>query len=287
MTTGIMAALAADPKSLRNTLQLAFCHLFFNITGILIFYPIPFMRFPIPMAKILGATTAKYRWFSIFYLLMMFFVLPFFVFTLSYAGKWIFISVGTPTAIIVIFAVIMNIIQNKKPSWLPIRYQDWNWLPFEWMHSLDPIDKLLLKSAETCSCLSCCLRAESRHDADALGIRANQSQLHILEAASKNMSASETNLMLHSLNYDNNGFMHWNNGHHLVPSNGSSPERFVADHNMTWHGNLTNGHSNGSNGHHTTHLQIPTSPRNNLHLHIPASPHFPESTKLWWSVVPF
>ena len=56
-----MAALASDGQHLEQTLQIALCHLFFNISGIVLFYPVPFMRWPIPVAKILGATVAKYR----------------------------------------------------------------------------------------------------------------------------------------------------------------------------------------------------------------------------------
>ena len=74
-TTGIMAAMANDnTKDLQNALQIAFCHLFFNISGIILFYPIPFMRWPIPMAKFLGNETAKYRWYAIAYLIVVFFL---------------------------------------------------------------------------------------------------------------------------------------------------------------------------------------------------------------------
>lgn len=209
-----MAALAADPRSLRNTLQLAFCHLLFNVTGILIFYPIPFMRFPIPMAKLLGRTTATYRWFSVFYLFMMFFFLPLFVFTLSYAGSWAMMGIGVPIAVILLLATLVNVIQAKKRSLLPLKFQDWNWLPF-WMHSLDPIDHLIYKATESCSCLNCCIQAESRHDASAMGIRANPSQLHILDPGSKSRSVSEDQLMT---TFDNSGFIQINmNGNHNSP----------------------------------------------------------------------
>merc|ERR1712038_881140 len=75
-TTALLAAMA-DGKP--ESLQIALCHLFFNLTGILIFYPIPFLRWPLTLCKILGRTTARYRWFAIFYLLMMFFLLPGFI----------------------------------------------------------------------------------------------------------------------------------------------------------------------------------------------------------------
>ena len=37
---------------------------------IALFYPIPFMRWPIPMAKWLGDTVAQYRWFAFIYLIV-------------------------------------------------------------------------------------------------------------------------------------------------------------------------------------------------------------------------
>merc|ERR1719193_1994391 len=60
-TTAILAALASDSSVLDLTLQVALAHFFFNISGILLYYPIPFMRFPIPASMFLGDTTAQYR----------------------------------------------------------------------------------------------------------------------------------------------------------------------------------------------------------------------------------
>ena len=39
--------------------QVALVHLFFNIAGLLLWYPIPALRLPLPLAKALGATTAR------------------------------------------------------------------------------------------------------------------------------------------------------------------------------------------------------------------------------------
>lgn len=61
-TTGLLAALAADGDSLAHSLQIALCHLFFNISGILLFYPIPFTRWPLPLARVMGRTVANYRY---------------------------------------------------------------------------------------------------------------------------------------------------------------------------------------------------------------------------------
>merc|ERR1712127_873783 len=67
--TGVLAALAADASKLALTLQVAYAHLFFNVTGIFIWYGIwPLRAVPIRLAKALGDTTAKYRWFALAYL---------------------------------------------------------------------------------------------------------------------------------------------------------------------------------------------------------------------------
>lgn len=42
--TGLVAALAGSPVTRQNALQIALCHSFFNVIGILLFYPVPFLR---------------------------------------------------------------------------------------------------------------------------------------------------------------------------------------------------------------------------------------------------
>ena len=140
--TAILASLASDPDKLRNTMQIALCHLFFNILGILIWYPIPFMRkVPIKMAKILGNTTAKYRWFALFYLVLMFLLFPGAVFGLSLAGWQVILGVGGPIFVIFVAVVIINVLQNKMGDRM-ICLSNWDFLP-KWMHSLEPLDRLM------------------------------------------------------------------------------------------------------------------------------------------------
>ena len=68
-------------------LQVALSHLFFNISGILLWFPVPFMRrIPIGMAKCMGDTVFHYRWFALVYLVLVYFLLPMAVFGLSLAG---------------------------------------------------------------------------------------------------------------------------------------------------------------------------------------------------------
>ncbi|CAL4121911.1 unnamed protein product, partial [Meganyctiphanes norvegica] len=141
-TTTILASLSGEGESMRDSIQIALVHLFFNIFGILIFYPIPFMRFPIALAKGLGNITSRYRWFPIAYLIFMFFLMPGFVFLLSLGGTIVLGCVLGPILGVLVIVVIINVIQNKKPKWLPRKLQDWDWLPLP-LHSLEPYDKII------------------------------------------------------------------------------------------------------------------------------------------------
>ena len=72
--TGIMAALVA---STADSMDVALAHFFFNIFGIIIWYPLPFMRrVPIRLAKSLGKATRWWRGFPIIYIAVCFFAIP-------------------------------------------------------------------------------------------------------------------------------------------------------------------------------------------------------------------
>jgi len=72
--TGLMAAMVSGKE---ESLQVALAHLFFNLTGILIWYPVPVMRrVPMVAAKKLGKATNAFKFFPVIYILGIFFVLP-------------------------------------------------------------------------------------------------------------------------------------------------------------------------------------------------------------------
>jgi sodium-dependent phosphate cotransporter len=72
--TGLLAALVSGKV---EALQVALAHLFFNITGILIWYPIPFMRkVPLEGARALGKWTRRSRAIPPIYIVIVFFVIP-------------------------------------------------------------------------------------------------------------------------------------------------------------------------------------------------------------------
>ena len=79
--TGLTASLVSDSI---DSLQVALAHLFFNITGIAIWYPIPFMRrIPLYAARRLGRATRLWRGFPLVYIFVMFVIIPLFFLALS------------------------------------------------------------------------------------------------------------------------------------------------------------------------------------------------------------
>ncbi|XP_067652889.1 sodium-dependent phosphate transport protein 2B-like [Haliotis asinina] len=158
--TSILAALASDSTGFRNSLQVSFCHLLFNISGILIWYGIwPARQIPIRLAKKLGSVTADYRWFPIFYIFFVFLISPMVVFGLSLAGWEYLVGFGVPVLILVIFVITMNLLQSSdriRPR-LPYRLQSFEnmGLPL-CLRSLQPYDKAVKKLQVLCSCCKCC-----------------------------------------------------------------------------------------------------------------------------------
>ncbi|XP_056658474.1 sodium-dependent phosphate transport protein 2B-like isoform X3 [Monodelphis domestica] len=119
-TTAILAALASPPRTFKQSLQIALCHFFFNITGILLWYPIPFIRLPLLFARRLGNITTTYRWFAIVYLIFSFFLGPLLVFCFSIASRTVLIYVGLPLYFLPFVVVYLHIFNVLKlfPLWM-------------------------------------------------------------------------------------------------------------------------------------------------------------------------
>ena len=84
LSSTVTALLAALVSGSVDSLQVALAHLFFNLTGILIWYPIPFMRrIPLRGAVTLGKLTRVWRGFPLLYIAVCFFLIPLFFFGLS------------------------------------------------------------------------------------------------------------------------------------------------------------------------------------------------------------
>ncbi|XP_039076697.1 sodium-dependent phosphate transport protein 2C [Hyaena hyaena] len=141
-TTALLAALASPADMLLSALQVALIHFFFNLAGILLWYVVPVLRLPIPLAKRFGDVTAKYRWVAIAYLLLSFLLLPLAAFGLSLAGSTVLAAVGGPLVGLALLVVLLNVLQRRRPAWLPRPLRSWACLPL-WLHSLEPWDRLV------------------------------------------------------------------------------------------------------------------------------------------------
>jgi len=81
MFTGLLAAMVSGSI---DSIQVALCHLLFNIAGIIIWYPLPVMRrVPLMLARMLGKATRIWKFFPIVYIFFVFFVVEIFLLLIS------------------------------------------------------------------------------------------------------------------------------------------------------------------------------------------------------------
>uniref|UniRef100_A0A673Y3M0 Sodium-dependent phosphate transport protein 2B n=1 Tax=Salmo trutta TaxID=8032 RepID=A0A673Y3M0_SALTR len=180
-TTAILAAMAAPGETLANSLQIALCHFFFNIAGILLWYPIPFTRIPIRLARALGNHTAKYRWFAALYLLLCFFLMPLTILGLSLAGWQTLVGVAVPIVVLAIFIIVVNLMQARCPQYLPSGLRDWDFLPRP-LHSMAPWDHVVTSGMAFCGahCCCCCKCCQSSEDEEK-GLQERKKSLEIYD----------------------------------------------------------------------------------------------------------
>jgi solute carrier family 34 (sodium-dependent phosphate cotransporter) len=78
--TAIMAAMVTDGT---DPLRVALSHLFFNVTGVAMFYPIPYMRFPLFSARQLGKATRHWKGFPVTYVVGIYYLGPIIILGIS------------------------------------------------------------------------------------------------------------------------------------------------------------------------------------------------------------
>jgi sodium-dependent phosphate cotransporter len=184
-TTSILASFAAEGKYLKPSIQISMVHLFFNVIGILIFYPIPWMRWPIFLAQKLGDLTAEYRWFAAMYLVLSFFVLPALIFALSLAGLVpLYCVIGSVTLFLSVIGII-NMVQRYKPEWLPSFLKNWEILPL-WMRSLKPLDDFFARVPCCRKCTTANIDSNDEQESDVeMAVRADYSMISQQEEPSQ------------------------------------------------------------------------------------------------------
>ncbi|XP_029555211.1 sodium-dependent phosphate transport protein 2A-like [Salmo trutta] len=107
-----------------SVLEVALCHLFFNILGILLWFPAPITRLPTHMARTLGQCMTMYRLFAVLYLL-----LPSLIFALSVSPWQVMAGVGVPFKVTLHLVSVANMLQIHRAGCLPV--------PFTWYPAAD------------------------------------------------------------------------------------------------------------------------------------------------------
>jgi sodium-dependent phosphate cotransporter len=116
--TTVTALLASLTQDSANALQIALVHLCFNIFGILIWYPIPWMRrIPIWLAKSLGKEVGERRYLALVYVAVTFFIVPLNLIGFSEGEPWmLWFGLALNVAVIAGFFLIVWI-HRRHPDW--------------------------------------------------------------------------------------------------------------------------------------------------------------------------
>jgi len=115
--TAFLASIVTEKK---DAIQIALCHLFFNITGILIWYPVPPMRrIPLGMSRIMADNIVRFRMFGLYYIIVGFLLTPLlllaFSFTISLGTGGVFLNV-----ILDLFTIALLFVLVLKFEWVDI-----------------------------------------------------------------------------------------------------------------------------------------------------------------------
>lgn len=112
-----------------RTLQIALCQTLYNLFGIIFFYPIPFLRrIPLRIAMTLGDKTAKYRWFSLVYVALVFFIMPSTLLLLSLLPSLLMLIIIGVIVTFLATIFIINWFQSSFPKLLPKFIRNWDFL---------------------------------------------------------------------------------------------------------------------------------------------------------------
>jgi sodium-dependent phosphate cotransporter len=127
--TGILSALASS--KIATGMTVAFAHLFFNLIGAAIWFPLPFMRaVPLAMARGLGSVAADWRWFPLAYIFVVFAGIPGLLLALSLMHWAALVLVGLPLLLLLAAASCVFGLRAYHPERLPAALKkDYSFMP--------------------------------------------------------------------------------------------------------------------------------------------------------------
>lgn len=126
--TTVTPLLAAIVSESRSAIQLSIAHIIFNLSAIMLFFPIPITRkpplyiaryFPLPLPlphtiSKLGSWTAKHKWIAILYIVIGFIVVPGFILGLSLIGIDFVIDAVLPVLFVIVALAIYFVLKQKS-----------------------------------------------------------------------------------------------------------------------------------------------------------------------------
>ncbi|KRZ17572.1 Sodium-dependent phosphate transport protein 2A, partial [Trichinella zimbabwensis] len=198
--TALFAAFSQTGKKSNAAVQIALCHLFFNLSGIFLFYIVPFMRnLPIGMARKLGKTAVKYPWFPFWYLISTFFLFPSGILFLGMAGEIFQTILGVVILLSFLLILLINVMQTACPNYMPPVLRNWNFLPL-WMHSLEPMDRLIRSHFGSAAqrCINKTPSNDTRIVISTVGIGKDDSSSSITDDTASDSSTSTASVSLNS-----------------------------------------------------------------------------------------
>ena len=138
--TGVLSALTQPKANFKKSIEIAFVYTLFNVFGTLMWFPIPFLKFPKTLAKKFGNTIFKYQWLSYIYAGFVYFIAPLILFSLALIPHWISMTILS-ILVILLFTCLINYrkLSTKK---LPASLMIFSWLP-NWIRSFKYWDSFL------------------------------------------------------------------------------------------------------------------------------------------------
>ena len=111
------------------------------------------MRWPLFIAKQFGRKVIKYKWFSIFYLILSFFLAPLLILGLYSVNDYLMYTIVITVITLLIAVILINYLQDNKPEVLPYALKDWKFLPKP-LRSFATIDYVVQTYTEVyCCCI--------------------------------------------------------------------------------------------------------------------------------------
>jgi len=110
--TCVTSLLAAFVTEGNDALQVALAHLFFNITGVVFWYPFPLLRsFPLDLARKMGKATRLWKGFPIVYILVVFLGIPLGLLGISnlFGRNQTLTAIGSLVVVVLVAAIIISL----------------------------------------------------------------------------------------------------------------------------------------------------------------------------------